>query len=57
MEEDDSEVNLIVQGIISSAKSNHMFPFAVLAMLPEVRFSARKLLFSYSLSLFGVPRH
>jgi hypothetical protein len=29
----------------------------VLAMLPEVRFSARKLLFSYSLSLFGVPRH
>ncbi len=57
MEEDDSDVNHIVQGIISSAKSNHMFPYAVSAMLTEVRVSARKLFFSYRLSLFGVPRH
>jgi hypothetical protein len=54
MEEDDSDVNLIVQGIISSAKSNHIFPFAVSAMLTEVKVSAIKLFFSYRLSLFRI---
>ena len=57
MEEDDSDVNLILQGIISSAKSNHMFPYAVSAMLTELRVSARKLFFSYWLSLFRILRH
>ncbi len=54
MEEDDSDVNLIVQDIISSANSNHIFPFAVSAMLTEVRVSAIKLFFSYGLSLFRI---
>ncbi len=57
MEEDVGDVNHTVQGITSSAEGNLMFPFAVSAMLREVKVSARKLFVSFRISLFGVPRH